>query len=121
MFDPIHSHMMGPSNIDGTEFGDTWVGAMTKVNAMFETLFDRANTAVDPSIGVNPDFVKALEARFEKAEDEIANHLGFLSDAMFKIDALEAKLAAYVGLANEPAPKPPIPAVTETPPGMPTA
>jgi hypothetical protein len=90
MFDPIEAPDVhrGPATGHSTEFGTTWQEAVSRINAGFKALFERGAAAVDSSIGVHPDFVKALEARFEHAEDA-------LSDAMFKIDALEAKIKAY--------------------------
>jgi hypothetical protein len=94
MFDPIvapDAHR-GPATGHTSEFGTTWQECVSRINNAMKTLFERTEAAADPAIGVSSDFVAALEARFEQAEDR-------LSDALFKIDALEVKLAAYVGIA----------------------
>jgi hypothetical protein len=91
MFDPIvapDAHR-GPATGHTSEFGTTWQECVSRINGAFKTLFERGESA---ATGVSAEFTAALEARFEQAEDA-------LSDALFKIDALEAKLAAYVGIA----------------------
>jgi hypothetical protein len=106
MFDPIQAPDVhrGPATGHTSEFGTTWQECVSRINGAFKTLFERS---ADPATGVPADFVAALEARFEHAEDA-------LSDALFKIDALEAKLEGFMNQAPTTTEPPPAPDVIDT-------
>jgi hypothetical protein len=110
-FNPIKSHQMGPTSIEGTEFGDTWVGAMDKCNAMFKELYGlgapaiaavdtAAAAATNAVVNATHEAVTETKISVEDAHAKIAFLESALSDALFKLDSHTAALDA---IASHPA------------------
>lgn len=96
------NHNRGPATNECSEHGDTWKGAIDKINANFKAMVARfAQTAENVEHAI-ADEVKGLHDRVTAVEQKPAEDVDALHA---RIAELEARLAAY--LATAPAPPPP--------------
>lgn len=108
MFDPINgpsNHYQGPATGLGTEAGDTWHAAVSKVNAGFKNVIDaieswgeKAVEAVDADARKENvelrEQIAALQIKFDAADSQIDKLTSACSDYAFKVDAMERAAAS---------------------------
>src|SRR6266566_4411713 len=101
MFDPIKgppNEFLPPATGHGTEFGDSWHTAVAKINASFAKIRDALMRGVAISTdAVDEELRKSTFILAEAHRDmlqQVQRLEGVLSDALFKLDALEARVNA---------------------------
>lgn len=105
MFDPIKgpaNHYQGPATGLGTEAGDTWHAAVSKVNAGFKNVgkaIEEAFTGEDAGARQGIAALEEAVAALQKRADE--------ADAKLKALVTTAEAAAFAPAPTPPAPEEP--------------